>query len=101
MIGVWIRPTAAKVQAKELQAHADRLIKALESIERNGQALAHICEASAGDVVLQPQRADEIRQALGHLPDTHQLLLRVRERAHQAVQKSQRHQRGRIGRTLA
>ena len=93
--------TAAKVQAKELQAHADRLIKALESIERNGQALAHICEASAGDVVLQPQRADEIRQALGHLPDTHQLLLRVRERAHQAVQKSQRHQRGRIGRTLA
>lgn len=86
---------AAKAQVKELQERAQRLIEALESIERNGQAIERIVEARAGEAVLQAQRADEIRQALGHLPGTHELLLRIKERAHLAVQRSRQPQRGR------
>lgn len=83
--------TEATAEIKDLQARAQRLIVALQSIERHGQALAQIIEASAGDVVLQAQRADEIRQALAHLPKAREMLLHVNDCVRRTAQHMPQH----------
>ena len=85
---------AAQVEVRQLQERAQRIIEALENIERHVAGLAQSIERGAGNAVLQAQRADEIRQALAHLPKPGELLRHIKERM-------RRHQPGQTSRALA
>ena len=92
---------AAQVEVRQLHERAQRIIEALENIERHVAGLAQSIEAGAGNAVLQPQRADEIRQALAHLPKPGELLRHIKERVRRTTQRIRRHQPGQTSGALA